>query len=83
MAATMTYTERNLVNTYAVLFNNLSEVCKAALADRLLKIENKVITASNGFALSFGGWETNQTTDEIKAEIKNNRKFREKDIIFV
>jgi hypothetical protein len=81
--ATMTHTERNLVDTYAILFNNLSDVCKVALADRLLKTENKVQAAGNGFALSFGGWEnSNQTTDEIKDEIKANRKFREKDLIF-
>ncbi|GHT51808.1 hypothetical protein FACS189440_21260 [Bacteroidia bacterium] len=81
--ATMTYTERNIVDTYAVLFNNLSDVCKVALADRLSKTENKVRTTSNGFASSFGGWESsNQTTDEIKTEIKANRKFREKDMIF-
>lgn len=80
----MTYTEKNIVNTYMLLFNNLSDVCKVALAERLSKIGDKTQTASNGFALSFGGWEnTNQTTDEINAEIKANRKFREKNISFV
>lgn len=79
----MTYTERNIVNTYAILFNNLSDVCKVALADRLSKADDKVQSTGNGFALSFGGWEgANETTDEIKAEIKANRKFREKDTIF-
>jgi hypothetical protein len=35
----------------------------------------------NGFALSFGKWEdTEQTIEEIKAEIKNNRKFTRKNV---
>jgi hypothetical protein len=38
-------------------------------------------TTENGFALSFGKWEdSEQTTEEIKAEIKNNRKFTEKNL---
>jgi hypothetical protein len=49
--ATMTYTERNIVDTYSILFNNLSDVCKIALADRLSKAENKVQAAGNGLAV--------------------------------
>jgi hypothetical protein len=78
---TMTYTERNIVEAYSALFNNLSDVCKIALTKQL-SVEKKRKSV-NGFDLSFGGWEgADQSLDEIKAEIKANRKFREKDLIF-
>jgi hypothetical protein len=81
--ATMTYTEKSIIDAYTVLFNNLSDVCKAALSERLSKAEPTGNEAVDGFALSFGGWEgETQTLEEIKAEIKANRKFRNKNVIF-
>lgn len=80
----MTYTERNIVEAYSTLFNNLSDVCKAALAERLSKAEKKERKVEDNFALSFGGWEgPDQSVDEIKAEIKANRKFRKKEPVFL
>jgi hypothetical protein len=47
-----------------------------------MKSSKKSQKTENGFALSFGKWEsTEQSTEEIKAEIKNNRKFGRKDFI--
>jgi hypothetical protein len=86
----MTYTESNIVEAYSFLFGNLSNICKAELADRLSKslaeekeASKKKYKKGDGFTLSFGKWEhPEQNTEEIKAEIKANRKFRKKTPIF-
>jgi hypothetical protein len=81
--ATMTYTEKSIVEAYSILFNNLSDMCRVALTKKLSDVAQKKQRAANGFDLSFGGWEgADQSIDEIKAEIKANRKFKEKDPIF-
>jgi hypothetical protein len=82
---TMSHTEKTIVEAYFVLFDNLSDVCKTALIEHLsetMKVSKKMQKTENGFALSFGKWEgTEQTAEEIKAEIKNNRKFTRKNVI--
>jgi ribosomal protein S17E len=81
----MNHTERTIIETYSVLFDNLSDACKTALIEYLsetMKSSKKVQNPVNGFALSFGKWEgAEQTPDEIKDEIKRNRSFRRKDAI--
>jgi hypothetical protein len=83
---TMSYTEKIIIEGYSVLFENLSDVCKTALINHLsetMKTSKKKQGSENGFILSFGKWEgTEQTTEEIKTEIKNNRNFARKDLIF-
>lgn len=80
----MTYMERNMVEAYAVLFDNLSDLCKKALAERLLNSVKKEHKKTDGFELSFGKWEgDNQSMEEIKAEIKANRTFKTRDSLFV
>ncbi|WP_055432454.1 hypothetical protein [Candidatus Symbiothrix dinenymphae] len=82
--AVMTYTEKNIVEAYSILFNNLSNICRETLTKKLLDTKKTKRKSANGFDLSYGGWENaDQSVDEIKAEIKANRKFREKDPIFV
>jgi hypothetical protein len=80
---TLNHTEKTIVEAYSALFDTLSDTCKTALIEYLsgtMKSSKK--TAKNGFALSFGKWDgAEQTPDEIKAEIKNNRKFGRKDFI--
>jgi hypothetical protein len=81
---TMNHTEKTIVEAYSVLFDNLSDVCKIALIEHLsetVKTSKKMPETENGFALSFGKWEdSEQTPEEIKAEIKNNRKFSRKNV---
>jgi len=77
----MTVTEKSIVETYSILFKNLSENCKKALIEQLSVKEKEQV--DDGFALSYGGWEgSEQSVEEIKAEIKANRKFKRKDVIF-
>jgi hypothetical protein len=77
----MTVTEKSIVETYSILFKNLSENCKTALIEQL-SVKEKDDDKENvddGFALSYGGWEgPEQSVEEIKA----NRKFNRKDVIF-
>jgi hypothetical protein len=79
---TTNHTEKIIIEGYSVLFENLSDVCKAALIEHLsetMKTSKKKQKTENGFVLSFNKWEgSEQTTDEIKAEIKNNRSFARK-----
>jgi hypothetical protein len=81
---TMSHTEKTIVEAYSVLFDNLSDVCKTALIEYLsetMKTSKKTQKTENGFVLSFGKWEdSEQTVEEIKAEIKNNRKFTRKNV---
>jgi hypothetical protein len=77
----MTDTEKSIVETYSILFKNLSENCKKALIEQLSVKEKEQV--DDGFALSYGGWEgPEQSVEEIKAEIKANRTFKRKDVIF-
>jgi hypothetical protein len=79
----MTHTDKRIVDTYSLLFNNLSQSCKMALAEQLSKPCEKEQKAFDGFDLSFGAWEgAYQTTEEIKAEIKSNRQFKNKTPLF-
>jgi hypothetical protein len=69
---TMNHTERTIVETYSVFFDNLSDTCKTALMEYLsdtMKSSKKSQKTENGFALSFGKWEgTEQSTEEIKVD---------------
>jgi hypothetical protein len=81
----MNHSEKIIIEGYSVLFENLSDVCKTALMEHLsetMKTPKKKQKTENGFVLSFGKWEgPEQTTEEIKAEIINNRSFARKNVI--
>jgi hypothetical protein len=69
---TITCKERNIVEAYSVLFENLSDACKIALAEHLSKTITKKQRLNDSFALSFGKWEgPDQSTDDIKVETKS------------
>ncbi len=80
----MTYTEKNIVEAYSILFNNLSNICRETLTKKLLDTKKTKRKSANGFDLSYGGWEkADQSGDEIKTENKAKRKIREKKPIIV
>ena len=77
----MAYTEKNIINAYAVLFEGLSSVSKIELIE-LLKESLKTDKKSNkdDFFESFGAFGSKKTAEEIISEIKSSRKFRSKEI---
>ena len=79
----MTLTEKNIVDNYLALFESLNSVTKIELINRLKKsipIESK--TNKDDFYKSFGAFSTEKTSDEINAEIKTSRKFKNREIKF-
>uniref|UniRef100_UPI00404A3F86 hypothetical protein n=1 Tax=Flavobacterium sp. TaxID=239 RepID=UPI00404A3F86 len=79
----MTVTERHIIETYAQLFEGLTSVTKIELIEQLtksLKKEKKSKEAT--FLKSFGAFDSDKTADELIKEIKESRKFREKDLNF-
>ena len=79
----MTLTEKNIVDNYLALFESLNSVTKIELINRLKKsipIESK--TNEDDFYKSFGAFSSEKTSDEINAEIKTSRKFKNREIKF-
>ena len=77
----MTFTDKHIVKTYSKLFKGLNEDSKVELIENLSKsLKSKKERKDAGFYESFGAFESEKSANEIIAEIKSSRKFREKDI---
>lgn len=81
----MTTAERHIVKTYARLFEGLSYISKLELMELLaksLKKENpdKEAQKEKEFFKSFGAFGSDKSAEEIAREIKESRRFREKDL---
>lgn len=79
----MSYTERHIVKTYAGLFEGLSALSKIELIESLSKsLKNERKKKDNKFYKSFGAFSSEKTPEEIIADIKSSRSFRNKEINF-
>ena len=79
----MSYTERNIIETYSAMFNGLSPLSKIELIESLTKsLKKDKIEKADTFYQSFGAFSTEKTAEEIVAEIKSNRKFKNSEISF-
>ena len=79
----MTFTDKNIIESYSGLFESLNAMSKLELIEKLtksLKAETK--SNENDFYKSFGAFSSEKTSDEINTEIKSSRKFRNKEIKF-
>ena len=86
----MSYAEQNIVDTYARLFENLSRFDRLELIERItlsLKKEDnkerkkdKKNKEETDFFSLFGAFTEDKTAEEMIAEAKNSRQFREKDL---
>ncbi len=79
----MSYTENYIVDTYSALFEGLSPISKIKLIESLaksLKTEKKI--SEKKFYNAFGAFASTKSAEEIIADIKLNRSFREKEIKF-
>lgn len=78
----MTATDKNILETYSNLFEGLSSINKIELIERLTKSLKVNTSKKTTFYKSFGAFSSNKSAEEIVAEIKANRKFKNKDIKF-
>jgi recombinational DNA repair ATPase RecF len=74
MITTVKHREKNVVNAFEVLFDNLNYETKKALSDYLaksLKQEQKL--NEQKFYSLFGSWKSDKSAEMIIAEIRNSR----------
>mgnify|MGYP006887396772 FL=1 len=77
----MTHTERHIIDTYSGLFEGLSSLGKLELLERLAKsIRKDGKSKEKDFFSAFGAFASDKPAEEIAKEIRDSRKFREKDL---
>ncbi|WP_396149912.1 hypothetical protein [Flavobacterium sp.] len=77
----MTFTEKNIIENYLGLFENLNAISKLELIEKLTKsLKSESKSKERNFYKSFGAFSTEKSSDEIIAELKSNRKFKSKEI---
>ncbi len=79
----MTYAEKNIIETYSNMIDNLSSIGKMELLEKLTKsLKKEKKSKEMDFFNSFGAFSDEKLAEDIILEIKENRKFREKDLNF-
>lgn len=79
----MSHTDRIIIETYSGLFEGLSSLNKIELIERLSKsLKTEFSTKENTFYKSFGAFSSEKSAEEIIADMKSSRKFRNKEIKF-
>ncbi len=79
----MSYTDRHIVETYSGLFEGLSFLSKIELIESLSRsLKTEKSTQESNFYKSFGAFSSEKTAEEIIADIKSSRKFRNQEIKF-
>ncbi len=79
----MTYTDKHIVETYSGLLEGLSSESKTELIESLSKsLKSEKKNKENNFYKSFGAFASKKAAEEIIADIKSSRKFREKKLNF-
>jgi len=79
----MSFAERHIVESYAGLFEGLSVISKMELIESLSKsLKTEKEKKDNKFFKSFGAFSSEKTPEEIIADIKSSRSFRNKEINF-
>ncbi|PWK80098.1 hypothetical protein LX99_00562 [Mucilaginibacter oryzae] len=79
----MTAANKNIVDTYARLFEGLDTLTKLELIERLSKsLKKEKDLKESAFYKSFGAFETEKSAEDLVNEIKASRKFLEKELKF-
>lgn len=79
----MDIAEKNLINAFTVLLENLISTGKKELIERIkksLKIDNT--SEKNGLVDSFGAWKSSKSPEDIIKEINDELKFEDNKIEF-
>jgi hypothetical protein len=79
----MSYTEKQLIETYSNLFESLSSLGKIELIQNLSKsLKKEKKSKDTKFFKSFGMFASEKSAEEISIEIKKSRSFISKEIKF-
>ena len=79
----MTLAEKYIIKSYSGLFNSLSSIGKIELLEKLAKsMKTDKKEKEKSFFKSFGAFSSEKSAEEITIEIKESRKFRNKDSNF-
>lgn len=77
----MTHAERHIVEAYSNIFEGLSSISKLELLEKLAQsIRKDSKSKEKEFFKSFGAFASEKSAEDIAKEIKESRKFREKDL---
>lgn len=79
----MTITDRHIIDTYSKLFEGLNPLTKIELIEKLTKsLKKEKKSKETAFLKSFGAFDSDKTAEELIKEIRESRKFRNKDLNF-
>ena len=79
----MSNSDKYLIETYSSLFDGLNPLTKIALIERLTKsLKKDAKHKTNNFLKSFGAFASEKSAEVIIEEIKESRKFRNREITF-
>jgi hypothetical protein len=65
--------DKKILNNYFGLLEGLNPTMKSNLIDRLSKSIKSRTTSKSKIKLSFGGWESNETSETLIKSIRNSR----------
>ena len=79
----MNYTEKHIIESYSALLNGLSSSSKKEIIENLSQsLNTKAETKETEFYQAFGAFSSDKSAEEIIADIRESRKFRDKVIKF-
>lgn len=79
----MTVANKNIIDSYSRLFEGLDALTKLELIERLSKsLKKERGSKEKAFFKSFGAFSSDKSAEEIIAELKASRMFKEKDLKF-
>ena len=77
----MTHAEKHIIETYSGIFERLNSVTKLELLERLSKsILKTEKSKEKKFFKSFGAFASDKSAEDITSDIRESRKFRQKDL---
>ncbi len=75
----MDYTDKQIVETYANMFEGLSSSIKVELIERLSKsLKVETATKDEVFYKSFGAFASEKSAEEIIKDLRSARKFKQR-----
>lgn len=80
----MTITDKHIIDAYLKLFEGLDPIAKIKLLEKLTNsLKKEKHSKESEFLKSFGAFDSDKSADELIKEIRESRKFRDKDLNFL
>lgn len=78
------FTDKHIIDSYLQMIEGLSNNSKKILINKLTKSieKNNDKVKDSKFEKLYGAWKSDKSADEIIADIKSSRSFRQKDLNF-